>query len=39
MCSGIATSLLYSVFDSWMVAEHNKRAFDPSLMGSTYRCV
>ncbi|OAY75526.1 Molybdate-anion transporter [Ananas comosus] len=26
---GIATSLLFSAFESWLVAEHNKRGFDP----------
>ncbi|KAJ8513264.1 hypothetical protein OPV22_003698 [Ensete ventricosum] len=25
---GIATSLLFSAFESWLVAEHNKRGFD-----------
>jgi len=33
---GIATSLLFSVFDSWMVSEHNRRNFDPELLGATF---
>lgn len=33
---GIATSLLFSVFDSWMVSEHNARGFDAELLGSTF---
>ena len=33
---GIATSLLFSVFESWMVAEHNARSFDCSWMGNTF---
>mmetsp|Transcript_16570 Transcript_16570/g.34317 ORF Transcript_16570/g.34317 Transcript_16570/m.34317 type:complete len:477 (-) Transcript_16570:155-1585(-) len=33
---GIATSLLFSVFESWMVCEHNKRGFDPDLLGETF---
>lgn len=34
--SGICTSLLFSVFESWMVCEHGKRSFDPSLIGDTF---
>ena len=34
--SGIATSLLYSVFEAWMVSEHNKRGFAPELLSSTF---
>lgn len=33
---GIATSLLFSVFDSWMVSEHNNAGFDSELLGSTF---
>mmetsp|Transcript_30990 Transcript_30990/g.92205 ORF Transcript_30990/g.92205 Transcript_30990/m.92205 type:complete len:486 (-) Transcript_30990:204-1661(-) len=33
---GAATSLLFSVFESWMVSEHNTRGFDPELLGSTF---
>jgi hypothetical protein len=25
VCSGIATSLLYSVFEAWMIAEHDRQ--------------
>lgn len=34
--SGIATSLLFSVFESWMVCEHTKQGFDASLLGQTF---
>lgn len=34
--SGISTSLLFSVFESWMVCEHSKKGFDPSLLGDTF---
>jgi MFS family permease len=34
--SGIATSLLFSVFESWMVCEHAKSGFEPSLLGQTF---
>jgi MFS family permease len=34
--SGIATSLLFSTFESWMVCEHNKRGFSPALLGNTF---
>jgi len=33
---GIATSLLFSVFDSWLVCEHNKRGFKPELLSNTF---
>nr|CAB3497293.1 unnamed protein product [Digitaria exilis] len=33
---GIATSLLFSAFESWLVAEHNKRAFDPQWLSITF---
>mmetsp|Transcript_106223 Transcript_106223/g.193345 ORF Transcript_106223/g.193345 Transcript_106223/m.193345 type:complete len:489 (-) Transcript_106223:67-1533(-) len=36
LTGGIATSLLFSVFDSWMVSEHNRRNFDSELLGSTF---
>ena len=35
-CSGVATSLLYSVFEAWMTKEHNARSFHPSLLDSTF---
>jgi len=34
--SGISTSLLFSVFESWMVCEHNKRGFDAALLADTF---
>lgn len=34
--SGISTSLLFSVFESWMVCEHFKQGFDGSLLGDTF---
>lgn len=34
--SGVATSILCSAFESWMVAEHNSRGFDPSWIGETF---
>jgi MFS family permease len=34
--SGIATSLLFSAFESWMVCEHHKLGFDVSLLGGTF---
>ncbi|KAL6127275.1 hypothetical protein ACLB2K_075316 [Fragaria x ananassa] len=33
---GIATSLLFSAFESWLVAEHNKRAFEPQWLSVTF---
>jgi len=33
---GIATSLLFSVFEAWLVSEHNRRNFDPDLLGGTF---
>lgn len=34
--SGVSTSLLFSVFESWMVCEHQKQGFDSSLLASTF---
>eukprot|EP01035_Chromulina_nebulosa_P054611 gene54611-74825_t len=34
--SGVSTSLLFSVFESWMVCEHNKRGYDDALLGNTF---
>lgn len=34
--SGVSTSLLFSVFESWMVCEHHKNGFDGSLLGDTF---
>lgn len=33
---GVATSLLYSAFESWLVAEHFKRGFEASWLGTTF---
>ena len=33
---GISTSLLFSVFESWMVCEHFKQGFDAQLLGETF---
>ncbi|RIA89476.1 hypothetical protein C1645_772235 [Glomus cerebriforme] len=34
--SGISTSLLFSVFESWMVSEHYSRGFHSSLLSDTF---
>jgi len=34
--AGVATSLLYCVFESWMIAAHNKRNFPGHLLGQTF---
>ncbi|RYD69104.1 MAG: MFS transporter, partial [Verrucomicrobiaceae bacterium] len=34
--SGVSTSLLFSVFESWMVCEHFKQGFDGALLGDTF---
>ena len=34
--SGIATSLLFSVFEAWMVCAHNKRKFPAELISDTF---
>jgi len=34
--SGVATSLLFSAFEAWMVSEHNKNGFDPALLSDTF---
>lgn len=33
---GLSTSLLFTAFESWMVAEHRKRGFPESLLASTF---
>ncbi|XP_057950806.1 uncharacterized protein LOC131145636 isoform X2 [Malania oleifera] len=33
---GIATSLLFSAFESWLVAEHNKRGYDQQWLSVTF---
>eukprot|EP01038_Epipyxis_sp_PR26KG_P011573 gene11573-15496_t len=34
--SGVATSLLFSVFESWMVCEHYKKGFDSASLNDTF---
>ena len=34
--SGVSTSLLFSVFESWMVCEHKRQGFDEALIGDTF---
>jgi MFS family permease len=34
--SGVSTSLLFSVFEAWMVCEHNKQGYDGTLLGDTF---
>ena len=36
LLGGISTSLLFSVFDAWMINEHNARGFDPALLSDTF---
>jgi len=36
LLSGIATSLLFSVFEAWMVYEHNQRGFAQQLLSRTF---
>lgn len=33
---GIATSLLFSAFESWLIAEHHKHGFDENLLSNTF---
>eukprot|EP00597_Dinobryon_sp_UTEXLB2267_P001631 CAMPEP_0170080960 /NCGR_PEP_ID=MMETSP0019_2-20121128/16952_1 /TAXON_ID=98059 /ORGANISM="Dinobryon sp., Strain UTEXLB2267" /LENGTH=415 /DNA_ID=CAMNT_0010295161 /DNA_START=193 /DNA_END=1440 /DNA_ORIENTATION=- len=33
---GLSTSLLFTAFESWMVAEHRKRGYPESLLSSTF---
>ncbi|KAK1565375.1 hypothetical protein Q3G72_025109 [Acer saccharum] len=33
---GVSTSLLFSAFESWLVAEHNKRGFDQQWLSVTF---
>lgn len=34
---GISTSLLFSVFESWMISSHNSQGFDSSLLSVTFQ--
>lgn len=36
LLGGVATSLLFSVFEAWMVSEHHKRGFDESWVSMTF---
>jgi hypothetical protein len=36
LCGGIATSLLFSVFEAWMVYEHNRRGFPAEVLAQTF---
>lgn len=36
VCGGISTSLLFSVFDSWLVSESQRRGFDGEALGNTF---
>lgn len=36
LLAGIATSILFSAFESWLVSEHNTRNFDPILLSETF---
>mgnify|MGYP006176737381 CR=1 FL=1 len=36
--SGVSTSLLFSVFELWMVGEYSKQGFDASLLSDTFAC-
>ncbi|ELT90330.1 hypothetical protein CAPTEDRAFT_161785 [Capitella teleta] len=36
LLGGIATSILYSAFESWLIYEHNKRGFEPELLGTIF---
>ncbi|CEL98527.1 unnamed protein product [Vitrella brassicaformis CCMP3155] len=35
-CAGVATSILFTTFDAWMVCEHKKRHFEMPLLNETY---
>lgn len=36
LLGGIATSILYSAFESWMVYEHHKRGFEQESLGTVF---
>lgn len=36
MFGGIATSIVWSGFESWMVSEHRKNAFEDEWLGDTF---
>jgi MFS family permease len=37
VCSGVATSLLYSTFDAWLVKENSQHGFSAEALGDTFR--
>lgn len=34
--AGIATSILFSAFEAWMISEHNRRTHPPALLSDTF---
>jgi hypothetical protein len=36
LLGGVSTSLLFSAFESWLVAEHNKRGFPSAVLGDVF---
>lgn len=36
LLGGVATSILYSAFESWLIYEHNKRGFSEELLASIF---
>lgn len=36
LLGGIATSILYSAFESWLIHEHHRRGFESSLLGNIF---
>lgn len=36
LLAGIATSILFSAFESWLVSEHNRRGFEQTLISETF---
>jgi MFS transporter, MFS domain-containing protein family, molybdate-anion transporter len=36
LLAGIATSILFSAFESWLVSEHNRRGFEQGLISETF---
>ncbi|KAG0264947.1 Molybdate-anion transporter [Actinomortierella ambigua] len=36
LLSGLSTALLYCVFDSWYISQHQRKGFPPNLIGATF---
>ena len=36
LLAGVATSILFSAFESWLVSEQNRRGFESSLISDTF---